>query len=267
MTDIPKYLEDSQEELDKYVEMLEKDFFNEYFYEFLSDFRSDEDGIIDLTEHNYSVVNSIGTVFDDARDSLFDAFLIWFGYKIITGAKMNVSYFRSIGVNTRWSEVDFIERQIGLYKGKIVKGSYLHNLGYMGEVRQQIQQYIINSMSQGARLNRMLRDIKPLITSTKNQRSLFSKYYMKYAYNAISHAINSVGKWIADKNGLDKFLYDGGIIKDSREFCRQRAGQIYTRDEGNEWNDMEWRGKMPDLDFFVQVGGYNCLHHIKWLNE
>lgn len=67
-----------------------------------------------------------------------------------------------------------------------------------------------------------------------------------------------VNNLIADKVGLGHYLYIGDIIATTREFCKQRAGKMYTRDQIDSWK-YKWAGKSGPA--FTHRGGYNCRHH------
>jgi len=149
--------------------------------------------------------------------------------------------------------------------GKVVKGGYLANLGRMSALRSRFHDYIIKAISSGQKLNMFLRDAKPLFVSTEKKRSAFSSYYMKFAYDSVQQAMNSIALYIADKRGLNRFEYRGGLVKDSRLFCKEHAGGIYTRADAKRFNEMKWAGKIPDVDFLIACGGYNCMHSINWL--
>lgn len=60
----------------------------------------------------------------------------------------------------------------------------------------------------------------------------------------------------AEELELTHFLYSGGLIKTSREFCSQRAGNIYTFAEAKTWDNEQGLPVIPYL------GGYNCRHAI-----
>lgn len=63
----------------------------------------------------------------------------------------------------------------------------------------------------------------------------------------------------AARRGITRYRYDGGIVADSREFCRSIEGDTFTEEEiYSIWND-DWQGKEPG-DPFVVRGGYNCRH-------
>jgi len=66
---------------------------------------------------------------------------------------------------------------------------------------------------------------------------------------------------------LTKFRYAGNLVEKSRDFCIERAGNIYTIEQGKSWNSLDWAGKMVGVDFFIQIGGYFCRHHLEWIND
>lgn len=82
--------------------------------------------------------------------------------------------------------------------------------------------------------------------------------------------------------GLDYAIYQGGIIKDSREFCEVRNGLVFTREEIQKFGTSadtyggytnkstgDFKGKFkPSTKVYdpeTDLGGYNCRHHLGWI--
>ena len=63
----------------------------------------------------------------------------------------------------------------------------------------------------------------------------------------------------AKREGKTRFQYEGGIVSESREWCRSHVGETYTEEEIYALWDDDWQGKEPG-DPFVVRGGYNCRH-------
>lgn len=60
--------------------------------------------------------------------------------------------------------------------------------------------------------------------------------------------------------GEKRFTYVGGVVEESRDFCRRMDGQTLTEQEIRDiWASESWQGKEPG-DPFVVRGGYNCRH-------
>jgi hypothetical protein len=260
-----KYVDDFLNEMDDKIYQQEDDLYNQfedYFYDFDTD-----NSRIEQSANNFSRANKVNDEFSKAFAAYIAGFLIWYGNKVIGVQPFVVSYYNSMGFKAKLSDVDFLKKQIGIDGSNIIKDSYLWNLGFMGEFRQKVQNYIINSIASAKRFNAFLRDAKPLFKSTAEQPSSLMNFYRKYAYDTANQMLNVTGNFFADKFGLNEFLYEGDLIKDSREFCIERCGNTYTREEGESWNDLQWSGKIPGVDFFIQAGGTNCRHLIVWQNN
>ena len=99
-------------------------------------------------------------------------------------------------------------------------------------------------------------------------RSLGRKFNDFYEVNAVAvlfNSYNAATRFFAKEYGYTKFRYEGGLIADSRDFCIERDGQEFWIEEGVSWNDLEWKGKIPGVDFFVQLGGFNCRHWLVYI--
>lgn len=62
------------------------------------------------------------------------------------------------------------------------------------------------------------------------------------------------------RNGVEKFLYAGGVIETTRPFCQGLDGQTLSEEDINSIWGSQWKGKEPG-DPFVVRGGYNCRHY------
>ena len=64
-----------------------------------------------------------------------------------------------------------------------------------------------------------------------------------------------------------RYRYVGGVIAESREFCRSMSGRTMTEAEIRRiWSSQTWAGKRPG-DPFVVRGGYNCRHSFVPVSE
>ena len=64
----------------------------------------------------------------------------------------------------------------------------------------------------------------------------------------------------AEDLGLNYFLYAGGLIKTSREFCIERAGKVFSVAEAKNWDNGQ------DLPVIPYLGGYNCRHTMVFMD-
>lgn len=82
----------------------------------------------------------------------------------------------------------------------------------------------------------------------------------RIGHDSLMSAYSTIHLKKANDAGIDRFLYVGSLVRDSRPFCIERAGRIFTRTEIDSWRNMSWKGKIPGLDPMIQRGGYNCRH-------
>lgn len=92
------------------------------------------------------------------------------------------------------------------------------------------------------------------------------RYATQMANDSLSQYSGAITKATANEAGIDKFEYYGDTIRDTRPFCREHVGKIYTEDEINEIWQGSWAGKAPG-DPFIVKGGYNCRHHWRPIPE
>jgi hypothetical protein len=86
------------------------------------------------------------------------------------------------------------------------------------------------------------------------------KYTTQIVQDSIMGFDGRFTKYKADQAGLNHYRYDGTIIGDSRPFCIQNLGKVWSEEEIREiWSSQTWKGKSQGDPFDVR-GGYNCRH-------
>jgi len=74
-----------------------------------------------------------------------------------------------------------------------------------------------------------------------------TKYLATYAYDTFSTVQGVIDLNIADTYGMDYFLYEGNLIKDSRCMCIEFARSDNTKGDVPDLTAAEWQGKNPDV--------------------
>lgn len=89
-------------------------------------------------------------------------------------------------------------------------------------------------------------------------RSL-QQYAGTYAHDQLIGYYRTLQLRKAEELGMDSYLYFGDVVRDSRPFCAQRAGRVFTEEQIKAWDNLSWAGKSgPPL---THCGGYRCRHH------
>jgi len=86
------------------------------------------------------------------------------------------------------------------------------------------------------------------------------RYATQMVHDSLMQFDAGVNVQAGKETGATQWKYYGSVINDSREFCAEHAGKVYTEDEINEIWKGNWAGKAAGNPFIVR-GGYNCRHH------
>ncbi len=86
------------------------------------------------------------------------------------------------------------------------------------------------------------------------------RYATQMAQDSLMQFDASINTAIGKQSGASKWKYYGSTIRDSRPFCVEHAGQVFTDDEIEETWAGSWKGKASGDPYIVR-GGYNCRHH------
>jgi len=117
------------------------------------------------------------------------------------------------------------------------------------------------AVSSNMGLKELRKETADLIKGTPQRAGIVRKHYIDTGvYDLLSVQDNVVNKVYADQLGLNHFVYSGGEMKTTRDFCKARDGKVYTEEEVLSWQSRDWQGKNPNLSIFDAVGGYNCRH-------
>lgn len=154
--------------------------------------------------------------------------------------------------------------------GALIAGGYLDRLGKTEAARELLRSYVVNSIVSGRSLFDFRNGFRELIVGNPDTDGALQRYWRQYAYDTYNKAHEVVNVSMADELNMSHFIYQGSIIPTSRQFCRKRAGKVFTRAQADTWkND-------PDLidpktkdtyNPLIERGRYNCRHWINWISE
>jgi hypothetical protein len=89
------------------------------------------------------------------------------------------------------------------------------------------------------------------------------RYVDGYTHDALMQFSANLNYSVANELGAEKWVYFGGLVEDSRDFCIKHRNETMTTDEITElWANENWAGKAKGNPFTVR-GGYRCRHHFR----
>ena len=86
------------------------------------------------------------------------------------------------------------------------------------------------------------------------------RFSTQMAQDSLMQFDASINTAIGKESGATSWKYYGSTVRDSRPFCVEHAGQIFTDEEIADTWAGSWKGKSSGDPHIVR-GGYNCRHH------
>lgn len=243
--------------------------------ELLDNLVTNDDGTIRFTQSNISVNSKISLEikkFSDEQKSPFIKRIISFVNQIIAVDSaiykvINKEFTKKLEKQAK----NLVFRSLGFNNNtkKLIKNSFLDSLTSNVKLITDISNRLNQQISSGGGLRSFKKEFKQDFTGRgKNQLGLLEREFNTFSRNILQQTSSAVGKVYADELELNHFIYVGDTIRDSRNFCRQRIGNnIYTREFGQNWSNLEYKGKIQGGDFFLNRGGHNCRHSISWITD
>jgi hypothetical protein len=120
-------------------------------------------------------------------------------------------------------------------------------------------------------VNAFSKGLKNLIQGSKDVDGAITGYWRQYAFDTYAKVREVNNLHFAQELGLKWFVYQGGIIKTSRDFCIKKNGKVFSDKEAQE----QWP-KDPDLIDKKRIASYrplidrgrnNCRHFLMWISE
>lgn len=278
------FLDRQRDIFEKDVTGLQKKLFNKLVEEVVSQLDV-KNGIIQNTKNNLRLINELEIIYKEFANVSQRPVVEKFASGFAKVDRMNMAYFKVIALNEvgkkRFDAVvkkteSFMHSRIGIKDGALIKGGYLESFmndrTLLNEIRQVTMRAVTGQM-EGKSFTKQLSDI---VVGNEERAGGFEKHYRTYAYDSLQEYDRAYGKQMAVEFKLNYAVYQGGLIKDSREFCKEHNDKVYSRDEiaqFGKWKDPEtgevpsYISKFPGYDPEVHCGGFNCRHSLTWIGD
>jgi hypothetical protein len=96
-------------------------------------------------------------------------------------------------------------------------------------------------------------------------------YYQQYAYDTYSKVREISNLHYADELGLQNFIYTGGVILSSRQFCIKKNGKVFSKKEAvNSWphdSDLIDKKHLASYNPLIDRGRNNCRHFLMYVSD
>lgn len=244
-----------------------------------------KDGFIILNEKNARVLAELDRVFDTFKKKFAEDVFKGTAEAMLKLTGLTSSYYRAFNLNAKTianieDKLSKMRLTIGIdTKGKVIQGSFIDKLASTPQTKDLLSDYVRKGIEGQTGYKDFVDGFKQLIKGNKDVDGSMERYAKGYIHDSMYTHGQAVDNFFADELGLNRFYYAGHLLKSSRPFCaggvdskcgctfEKKAGKIFTREEGESWNELDWQGKIPAVDFFSQRGGYRCNHQLMWVHD
>lgn len=245
------------------------------FLEAVSEMFDFEGGKLKKTTKNIAALRKLERLFEKFEKDIIKNELALFAAELLEVGGLTVEYYEATTPAAKAAAIknslELLRSVMGITAdGGLVDGGYLDRLGKTAQVRETLRQYVVQSIVSKRSLTDFQRGFRELVEGKPGIDGALQSYWRQYAYDTYNQAHEVVNSSMADELELQHFIYQGSIIPTSREFCRKKAGKVFTRAEALKWkNDPDLIDKKTAASYnpFIERGRYNCRHWLNWISQ
>jgi hypothetical protein len=252
-------------------------------------------GVIQDTKKNYQILTGIDKLYKNFNSSSLTNVASQVSGTTSGIITLGETYFKtalasqltSSFANVLKTTAQKMDLRIGLNDGKIVSGGFLESLIKDTTLENQIKNFVSKSVTGQAATKDFIKGLSAIVTGDEKPGGL-EKQYQRYAYDLYQQYDRAYNGSLADQLELNYFIYQGGLVEDSRDFCAAHNNKVWSREESETW--MFWtpvQGEYPagykikQKDIYsvpsylgypgyqplIDFGGYRCRHGIGWISQ
>lgn len=191
-------------------------------------------------------------------------------YKAVISSDLMVR-FESIIARTD----KLINLRLGLDGGKLVRGGFLKSLFESNTIGTELKNMTAKAITSGVGMKDFTKQLREVVTGVDKKIGGLERQFQRFTYDVYQQFDRAYNLTIGNEFGFKYFIYQGGLIEDTREFCVLNNGKVFSIEEAKEWG--EWvsptTGEVPSyLNYpgyspLVDFGGYNCRHFAGWIDD
>lgn len=178
---------------------------------------------------------------------------------------------------------DLIVTSRDFYRSMDLKGSFTERdfdtlsqfrkdkLNFFMDADAAVIDGVYSEVIQSVWSNKNWRDLEKrligLVSGDATGNGILQKYTSTRAFDAYAGFDRTIQNLKSAELGMELFLYSGGLIRDSRDFCISKAGKVFTKKQVDSWEGQHWIGKNTKRSVWEALGGFNCSHILSPVTE
>ena len=273
---------------------LQTNLFEDIISEIIPKLELKDDKILD-NANNYRLISELNKVYEAFNIKAIGIILPQINKGIEGITALNTTYF-ALAIPNAIERFDKIiegakaitDLKIGLRAGKMIRGGYLMSTLKTDAALTELKQLLLKLVTSQVDMKEFINAIKENVNGTDLKSGVYDRQLKRYAYDTYQQYDAAYNKKLAEEFGMKYFIYQGGIITDSRDFCVCHTDKVFSIEESELWKtwipsdctdypvgwpkakDMnEHPGYMdyPGYDPLTDRGGYSCRHILGYISD
>ena len=160
--------------------------------------------------------------------------------------------------------------------GVATKDGFLSQLFRTEPARDEVKKMVSKAVSAGIPMRKLKAQLQVKVAGTKETAGVLERHIGTFVMDTYQAADAITNQEFAKRLDLRYFIYSGGLIETSREFCRKRNNKVFSTDEAAEWESDPTlprtkaerdSGVVTDYVPLQDRGRWNCRHRILYITE
>ena len=230
-----------------------------------------KDNKVENVSKNYVNLHKLGLFQQQFEKRNVSPLLGWMAKSLIRVTRINTKYYERYDIKKIKDSVENESlRELGIKRDgkdvKLVRNSLLDQIGKFEDPYLAVRNIATQSIASGVPLNELRKQIRETIRPEGKYGKIKSHFYT-IANDIFSEHDRKVQLKYGERLGFKAFIYFGGEISTTRDFCAERNGKVFTVEEAERWRNLEWEGKPKIYNPLIHLGGYNCRHSVAWIDQ
>lgn len=289
------FLEQSESKLNKSLYETQAELFRRIAKQIIARMKSVGDKIAD-TSANYALLASLPKIFKE-HEPAAQRTVAGSIFRATSGiVALNNQYFSTVlGEETakifagvKDSVVKIINQRLGIEGGKIISGSFLEVLIKNDSLLLELKQFMANSITAQVPTKQFMAGVSDIVIGAEGKPGGYEGQFKRFAHDIYMQYDRAYSFSLATKLKLKYFIYQGGRIETSRDFCVAHDGKVWSADEAEKfrtWTPADgeypagYKVKQKDVNAvpsylnyegynpLIDLGGYNCRHFLSWISD
>lgn len=273
-----------QKQLLRKVGDIEKEILKQLFMRFLDELNV-SDGVIKSGRDEIKLSEAIDKIFKAFEKNQATQLAKQISSDLSKTFQLNVDYYEGIFDTTsnggRFSKISknvyaVMKSRLGIEGSALSPDGYLDRLIKNVPLAEQVKQLTFKAISGNMTIKNFTKSLESIVTGTPEIDGSLTKYYKGFAYDTYQQFDRATNDQFAKRLDLTYFIYSGGLIETSREFCIKRNDKVFSVEETKEWiNDPDLpktkaekdSGNVTNYIPTIDCGRYNCRHMVRYISE